>query len=179
MVARLQALQAGGTSGVKIRKDCVVAIEYTIRNQDGTVVDTSEGRAPLVYMHGYRQIVPGVETALEGLEAGHTIEVFVSPEDAYGPRDPTAVIVVPRAAFPDGEEPTPGALYRALRPDGRAFVFSVVEATGEKVVVDANHPLAGQTLHVSVEVLSVRSATEDEREHGHVHAHAPTGGDVA
>lgn len=159
---------------MKIAKDSIVAIEYTIRNQEGTVVDTSSGRQPLVYMHGRRQIVPGVETALSGLEAGTNIEVFVAPGDAYGERDPSAILVMPRTAFPDGEELSPGTMFRAFRPDGRPLIFSVVEADGEMVVVDANHPLAGQTLHVKVEVLSVRAATDEERTHGHVHADETT-----
>lgn len=154
---------------MKIAKDTVVAIEYTIRNEEGAVVDTSEGRRPLIYLHGYQQIVPGVEAAIEGLEAGHNLEIHVSPDQAFGPRDPNAILVLPRQAFPLEEELEPGSLYRAFRPDGRPIIFSVVEATDDMVVVDANHPLAGQTLHVSVEILSVRQATEAEREHKHVH----------
>jgi FKBP-type peptidyl-prolyl cis-trans isomerase SlyD len=148
----------------------VVAIDYTIRNQDGEVVDTSSGRRPLIYLHGYRQIVPGVEMAVEGLEAGHAIEVFVNPGDAYGERDPAAILVLPRHAFPDGEDLAAGTMFRAFRPDGKPVIFSVIEASAEEVIVDANHPLAGQTLHVEVEVISVRDATDEELQHGHVHS---------
>src|SRR5688572_3105659 len=98
---------------VKIAKDKVVAIEYTIRNQEGVVVDTSEGRQPLIYLHGYKQIVPGVENAIEGMEAGHAVEVFVTPTDGYGARDPAAVIVLPKSAFPEDEEMIPGTMFRA------------------------------------------------------------------
>ncbi len=157
---------------MKIAKDRVVAIEYTIRNQVGEVVDTSDGRGPLVYLHGHDQIVPGVEQAIDGLEAGKNIEVSIDPPDAYGERDPGAVLVLPRHAFPAGEDLAPGTMFRAFRPDGRPVIFSVIEASEEHVVVDANHPLAGQRLSVAVEVLSVRSATPSELRHGHVHPDA-------
>jgi FKBP-type peptidyl-prolyl cis-trans isomerase SlyD len=165
---------------VKISKDTVVAIEYTIRNQDGEVVDTSEGRRPLEYIHGYKQIVPGVEEALAGMEAGRMMEIAVTPDEAYGARDPSAVLVLPRKAFPDGEELDAGSMFRAFRADGRPIVFSIIEANDDVVIVDANHPLAGQTLQVAVEVLSVREATDDEVEHGHVHSvEASQVGDLA
>lgn len=154
---------------MKIARDTVVAIEYTIRDSDGSVVDTSEGRQPLLYLHGYRQIVPGVESAIEGHEAGHSLKVNVEPSDGYGDRDPEAILVLPRAAFPDGEDLAPGAMFRAFRPDGRPLIFSVLESTADVVVVDANHPLAGQTLLVDVEILSVRRANDDEKRHRHVH----------
>jgi FKBP-type peptidyl-prolyl cis-trans isomerase SlyD len=158
---------------LKIRKDTVVAIEYTIRNDSGDVLDTSSGRAPLEYLHGYRQIVPGVEAAIEGLEAGHELEIHVQPDDAYGMRDEGAILILPRAAFPDGEALEPGTLFRAWSRAGRPIIFSVIEAKDETVVVDANHPLAGQALHVAVLILSVRDATDEERTHGHVHESSP------
>jgi FKBP-type peptidyl-prolyl cis-trans isomerase SlyD len=156
---------------VKIGKDRVVTIEYTIKNQQGEVLDTSSGRGPLVYLHGHRQIVPGVENAIEGLEPGHALEVAVTPSDAYGDRDPNAIILLPRHAFPwpEDEEIEKGALFRAYRPDGQPVIFSVVEASEDWVIVDANHPLAGQTLMVAVQVISIRAATSEELLHGHVH----------
>jgi FKBP-type peptidyl-prolyl cis-trans isomerase SlyD len=156
---------------VKIGKDKVVAIEYTIKNEQGDVLDTSSGRGPLVYLHGHRQIVPGVEDAIEGLDSGDALEIAVSPSDAYGERDPNAVIMLPRHAFPwpEDEEIEKGALFRAYRPDGQPVIFSVVEASDEWVIVDANHPLAGQTLLIAVQVISIRAATTEELLHGHVH----------
>jgi FKBP-type peptidyl-prolyl cis-trans isomerase SlyD len=156
---------------VKIEKDRVVAIRYTIRNAEGSIVDSSEGREPLTYLHGYQQIVPGVEQAVDGLEEGTELTLDVEPRDAYGDRDPTAVLVMPRTAFPDDEELEPGTMFRAYRPDGRPFIFSVIEVTGDRVVVDANHPLAGQKLSIDVAVITVREATEQEVAHGHVHPH--------
>lgn len=147
---------------MKIERDCVVCIDYTIRLGDGQVVETSIGHEPLTYLHGRKQIVPGVENGLDGLEQGASVEIVVTPEEAYGDRDPAGVFVVPRAAFPEGEEVAAGMMFSAHRPDGRALTFRVVEANEELVLVDTNHPLAGETLHVSVLVHTVRPATEEE-----------------
>src|SRR5262245_25928226 len=100
---------------MKIAKDRVVAIEYTIRNQAGDVVDTSDGRGPLVYLHGHDQIVPGVEAAIDGLEVGKNLEVSIHPDDAYGERDPAAILILPRRAFPAEEDLAPGTMFRAFR----------------------------------------------------------------
>ena len=147
---------------MKISKDRVVCMDYTIRLGNGRVVESSVGQEPLTYLHGRRQIVPGVERAIEGLDAGALLEVVVPPAEAYGDRDPSGVFVVPRAAFPSGEEIGPGMMFSASRPDGKSITFRVVEANDELVLVDTNHPLAGETLHISIHVHSVRSATTDE-----------------
>lgn len=147
---------------MKISKDRVVCMDYTIRLGNGRVVESSVGQEPLTYMHGRRQIVPGVERAIEGLESGALLEVVVPPSEAYGDRDPTGVFVVPRTAFPAGEEIGPGMMFSASRPDGKSITFRVVEANDELVLVDTNHPLAGETLHISIHVHTVRSATSDE-----------------
>jgi FKBP-type peptidyl-prolyl cis-trans isomerase SlyD len=147
---------------VRIKKDCVVCIDYTIRLSTGKVVETSIGGEPLTYLQGRRQIVPGVENAVDGLEAGALLEVIVPPSEAYGDRDPAGVFVVPRSAFPDGEEIGPGMMFAASRPDGKSITFRVLEANPQLVLVDTNHPLAGETLHISIHVHSVRKATRDE-----------------
>jgi FKBP-type peptidyl-prolyl cis-trans isomerase SlyD len=147
---------------VKISKDRVVCIDYTIRLASGQTVETSIGNEPLTYLHGRRQIVPGVERAVEGLEAGATLDIVVPPEQAYGDRDPAGVFVVPRAAFPPDEQVGAGMMFSAHRPDGRSLTFRVVEANDELVLVDTNHPLAGETLHISLHVHTVRDATSEE-----------------
>jgi FKBP-type peptidyl-prolyl cis-trans isomerase SlyD len=147
---------------VKITKDRVVCMDYTIRLGNGRVVESSVGQEPLTYLHGRRQIVPGVERAIEGLESGALLEVVVPPGEAYGDRDPAGVFVVPRSAFPSDEEVGPGMLFSASRPDGKSITFRVIEANDELVLVDTNHPLAGETLHISIHVHHVRSATTDE-----------------
>ncbi|MCU1277824.1 MAG: FKBP-type peptidyl-prolyl cis-trans isomerase [bacterium] len=147
---------------MKISKDRVVCMDYTIRLGTGRVVESSVGQEPLTYLHGRRQIVPGVEKAIDGLESGALLEVVVPPAEAYGDRDPAGVFVVPRSAFPSGEEIGPGMMFSASRPDGKSITFRVIEANDELVLVDTNHPLAGETLHISIHVHHVRSATTDE-----------------
>ena len=147
---------------MKIRKNCVVCMDYTIRLANGQVVESSVGQEPLTYLHGRRQIVPGVERAIEGLESGALLEVVVPPADAYGDRDPAGVFVVPRASFPTGEEVGPGMMFSASRPDGKSITFRVIEANDELVLVDTNHPLAGETLHISIQVHHVRDASMAE-----------------
>ena len=147
---------------MKIAKDRVVCIDYTIRLGNGRVVETSVGQEPLTYLHGRRQIVPGVERAIEGLESGALLEIVVPPDEAYGDRDPAGVFVVPRGAFPAEEEVGPGMMFSASRPDGKCLTFRVIEANEELVLVDTNHPLAGETLHISIHVHTVRSASVDE-----------------
>ena len=155
---------------MKIGKDRVVCIDYTIRLASGQVVETSVGAERLTYLHRHRQIVPGVEKAVEGLEAGATLDIDVPPAEAYGDRDPAGVFVVPRSAFPADERVAPGMMFSAHRPDGRSLTFRVVEANDELVLVDTNHPLSGETLHITVVVHSVRQATSDELSSGHANA---------
>ncbi len=147
---------------MKIDKDRVVCIDYTIRLATGQVVETSIGQEPLTYLHGRRAIVPGVESAVEGLGPGASLEIVVPPDEAYGARDPAGVFVVPRAAFPADETVGPGMMFSAHRPDGKNLTFRVVEANDELVLVDTNHPLAGETLHISVLVHEVRNASAEE-----------------
>jgi FKBP-type peptidyl-prolyl cis-trans isomerase SlyD len=153
---------------VKIERDRVVSIEYTIRLADGTVVESStgDGGEPLTYMHGRAQIVPGVEQAIEGAETGAEVEVVVPPDGGFGTRDPDGVFLVPRAAFPADEAIDAGVTYSATRPDGRAVLFRVLETRRDTVLVDTNHPLAGETLHVWIAVRHVRDATDEEKLRG-------------
>lgn len=155
---------------MKISKDRVVCMDYTIRLGNGRVVETSVGQEPLTYLHGRRQIVPGVEKAIDGLESGALLEVVVPPGEAYGDRDPSGVFVVPRTAFPADEEVAPGMMFSASRPDGKNITFRVIEANDELVLVDTNHPLAGETLHISIHVHTVRSATTNELFSGRAHS---------
>lgn len=153
-------------------KDKVVRIDYTLKDDEGTVLDSSEGREPVSYLHGAQNIVPGLETALEGQAAGDSLTVSVPPEQAYGQRDPNRVAEVPKANFPPEANIEVGAQFQAETAAGPQVV-TVVKVTDEEVTVDANHPLAGKTLHFDVKVVDVRDATEEEIEHGH--AHGPGG----
>ncbi len=139
-----------------------MSIDYAIRLSGGEVVESTTESGPLAYLHGRAQIVPGVERAIEGAGIGEEREVEVSPEEGYGERDPEGVFLVPRAAFPDDEPVAAGMTFSAVRPDGQAVVFSIVRVEDELVLVDTNHPLAGQHLQVWVAVRGVREATEAE-----------------
>jgi len=153
---------------VKIAQEKVVSIHYTLKNAEGSVLDSSSGSDPLAYLHGAGNIIPGLESALEGKEAGEKLAVTVEPGQGYGDRDERLVQDVPRAAFKDVQELAPGMQFQAQGPQGTRLVV-VTQVAEETVTVDANHPLAGQTLHFEVEVAEVRDATAEELEHGHVH----------
>lgn len=158
---------------MKIGKGSVVSLQYQLHLGDGVTFDASTPGDPLVYLHGESQIVPGLESALAGLEQGATLQVAVAPADGYGELDLEAVQRVPMTAFPEGFVPEVGAELVAQGPDGEPLPFVVkgVEKSlqGDIVVVDFNHPLAGKTLHFDVTVAEVRAATTEELEHGHVH----------
>ena len=122
----------------------------------------------MTYLHGKSNIIPGLEQALAGKSAGDTIEVAVPPEQGYGPRSDALVQILPRSRFAEAGELAPGMQLRASGPQG-ARVVTIVRVERDFITVDANHPLAGRTLHFSVEVADVRKATHEEIAHGHVH----------
>ncbi len=153
---------------MKIGKGRVVRMNYTLRDESGTTIETSRGREPLTYLHGSGSLIPGLEKVLDGSEAGLKTIVTVLSQDAYGHKDPQAVIRAERSDFPEGLTLEPGVEVQADTPDG-PITFMVVSLEGDEVVLDANHPLAGQTLNFDIEVLEVREATKDELAHGHVH----------
>jgi FKBP-type peptidyl-prolyl cis-trans isomerase SlyD len=146
----------------------VVRIDYTLTDTAGAVIDSSKGHEPLPYLHGASNIVPGLEAALDGKQAGDTVKVTVQPDQAYGKRDETLVQDVPRSRFPNGADIKPGMQFQAHTPNG-ARVVTIVSATNDSVKIDANHPLAGKPLTFDVTVVDVRDATEEELAHGHVH----------
>jgi FKBP-type peptidyl-prolyl cis-trans isomerase SlyD len=154
---------------MRIGEKKVVRLDYTLRNAAGDVIDTSEGAEPLTYLHGFSQIVPGLERELEGMEAGQAKDVVVQPEDGYGMPDPQGIFGVPRGAFPPEAKLTVGDSFIGEDDEGQALPVRVVELREDLVIVDANHPLAGETLFFHVDVREVREATAEEIEHGHTH----------
>lgn len=154
---------------MQITKDKVVLINYTLKNNAGDVIDSSEGSDPLAYLHGAENIIPGLEKALEGKVAGDSLSVTISPEEAYGTFDESKVQSVPKEMFEDAGEVVVGAQYHAAGPDGGYITITVTEVTDDTVTVDANHPLAGETLNFEVAIVEIRDASEEELEHGHVH----------
>jgi len=148
----------------------VVTINYTLTNNQGEELDSSrgEGREPLAYLEGAQAIIGGLENALNEKNVGDQVKVSVEPAEGYGEINEELVQPVPRTAFEGVESIEPGMQFQAQTPDGPQVV-RVMEVNEETVTIDANHPLAGETLHFDVEVLEARDATDEEQEHGHAH----------
>ena len=153
---------------MEISANSVVLIHYTLKDDSGEILDSSAGGEPLAYIQGHGNLVPGLEQALEGKSGGNTLAVTVSPADGYGNRDETLVQRVPKRALQGSGEIRKGMQFQARTDDGMRL-FTVTGVAGDMVTLDGNHPLADQTLHFDVEVVSVRQATVEELEHGHVH----------
>lgn len=154
---------------LKVQDGQVVAMEYILK-VDGNVADTSEGREPLEYVHGTGNIIPGLERELTGMAVGESKEVVVAAADAYGEEDEQAFMDVPRVQFPEDIPVEVGIELQVQNQAGQPVYARIVEVGDEKVRLNFNHPLAGKELHFSVKVVSMREATEEEIEHGHVHA---------
>ncbi len=152
-----------------------VSIHYRLENQQGELIESSFDGQPMIYLHGAENMIPGLEAALEGKSAGDKLEVTVEAEQAYGPYHDGLRQEVPLAAFGDIEDIVPGMRFIAETEMGQRPV-QVVEVKDDVVVVDGNHPFAGQSLNFTVEVLEVRDATEEEIAHGHIHAAGGCGG---
>ena len=152
---------------MKVSHLSVVTLDYTVFDESGDVLDTTEGREPLVYLHGAGFLVPGLEKALYERSAGDSFELDVNAADAYGEYDEDLVQSVPGELF-DGMEVSEGDTFVADTDDGHRPV-TVGEVSEEFVKVDANHPLAGVNLRFAVSVRDVRAATAEEIAHGHVH----------
>lgn len=150
---------------MQISENSVVAMDYTLTGEDGQVIDTSEGREPLVYLHGHHNIIPGLEKALTGQEAGAEMDVVVQPAEGYGEYREELVQSVPREAFAGIDQIEPGMSFRA---DSNAGPMTVVvrEVKDDTVTVDGNHMLAGQVLNFKVAIRSVREATAEEISQG-------------
>ena len=152
-----------------IADNSVVTIHYTLTNDAGEMVDTSDGREPLVYLHGAQNIIPGLERELAGKVVGDSFDVTIQPEDAYGITNPELVQTVPHSAFEGVDKVEPGMQFQARGDDGNTQVITVTEIGDDGVTVDGNHPLSGQVLNFSVSVEDIREASQEELEHGHVH----------
>ena len=187
-----------------IQPNARVVLEYTLKDEKGVVLDSSDAEdgEPIVYVHGYGMLVPGLEVALMGLEVGSVKDVTVTPDEGFGDRDEELVLEIDRGDFPDPKKVVIGDEVVAESPDGDEVPMRVVEVKADTVVVDANHPLAGVTLRYSVIVKEVAQASDEEiaeaaagfdeagydeggcddpthdHSHGHDHAHAPKTGDL-
>ena len=155
---------------LKIEDGMVVSLDYTLRLDDGEIVDSSQEEGPLEYLHGYGQIIPGLEKALVGLTVGDSKKVTVPPAEAYGDVDMEAFEIVPRSMFPDDMELEEG-LELSLRDveTDEPFDATIAEIRKDDVMLDFNHPLAGETLHFEITIPALRRATKEELAHGHAH----------
>jgi len=153
---------------MQIADQCVASFHYTLTNDAGEVLDSSEGHEPLVYIHGGGGIIPGLEKAMAGKKAGDAFEVTIAPAEAYGERDNKLIERVPKRNLKGIPNPSVGMRLQANGPNGPQVV-TITHVAGDVVTVDANHALAGETLHFKVNITDVRAATEEEIAHGHVH----------
>ncbi|OHV12876.1 FKBP-type peptidyl-prolyl cis-trans isomerase [Kushneria phosphatilytica] len=153
---------------MQIADNTVVAFHYTLTNDAGEVLDSSEGREPLTYLHGSGNIIPGLEKELAGHNSGDQVKARVEPSEGYGEVQPSLVQDVPRDAFQGVEDIQPGMQFQA-QTEGGPLLVTVTKVEGDTVTVDGNHPLAGETLNFDVNVQEVREASAEEVEHGHVH----------
>jgi FKBP-type peptidyl-prolyl cis-trans isomerase SlyD len=153
---------------MKVAENTVVVIDYTLKDNDGSVIDSSEGAGPLAYLHGAGNIIPGLEEALLGKEAGDEVQASIEPGKAYGERHEQLKQEVPRELFSGVDKVEVGMQFQSETEQGPVLV-TVTDVKEETVTVDGNHPLAGVHLNFDVTIREVREASEEELEHGHVH----------
>ena len=157
---------------MKIAKDAIVTLNYTLTDDENETLDTSVGGEPLVYLHGAQNIIPGLEEALEGKKQGDKFKVTIPAEKGYGEHLEEMIQNIPKSQFPPGQDLQAGMKFQANSPQG-PIVLTVIEVGDTDILVDGNHPLAGENLNFDVEVAEVRAATKEELTHGH--AHGPGG----
>ena len=153
---------------MKVADNTVVVIDYTLKDNEGTVIDSSEGAGPLAYLHGAGNIISGLEDALLGKEAGDEVQASIEPAKAYGDRHEQLKQDVPRELFSGVDSVEVGMQFQSETDQGPVLV-TVVEINDDTVTVDGNHPLAGVHLNFDVTIREVREASQEELDHGHVH----------
>ena len=153
---------------MKVADNKVGVIDYTLTDNSGAVIDSSEGAGPLAYLHGAGNIIPGLEDALAGKETGDKVQASIEPANAYGERHDALKQDVPAELFSGVEKVEVGMQFQSETEQGPVLV-TVVAINDETVTVDGNHPLAGVHLNFDVEIREVREPSAEELEHGHVH----------
>jgi FKBP-type peptidyl-prolyl cis-trans isomerase SlyD len=164
----MQLFSLERTAIMRIESNSVVTLHYTLKDNDGNIIDQSDDGS-FLYLHGAMNIIPGLENALTGKSAGDEVSVKVSPEEGYGVKDPERIQEVPKEMFENSDEIAVGTQFHAQSPDGGAIVVTVTGVKEDVVVIDGNHALAGVDLNFDVKVIDVRQASEEEMAHGHVH----------
>ncbi|MGB1290011.1 MAG: FKBP-type peptidyl-prolyl cis-trans isomerase [Porticoccaceae bacterium] len=154
---------------MKIKNNSVVSFHYSLTDDDGISIDSSEGKEPLGYLHGAGNIIPGLEKALEGKAVGDSLTVAVKAAEGYGEVQKELIQEVPREAFQGIDTIEPGMQFEAQTGQGGSVPVTVIAVTEELVTVDGNHPLAGKNLNFDVSIEEIREASEEEIAHGHIH----------
>ena len=153
---------------MQISKDQVVTFHYTLKNDRGELIESSVGRDPLDYLHGHRNIIPGLESELAGKSAGDEFTATIEPVNAYGEYDEKMVQTLSREDFDGVEKFEMGMRFELEDADG-VGVVTVTKINGDKITVDGNHPLAGERLVFDIVVVDIREASAEELTHGHAH----------
>lgn len=153
---------------MEIGENKVVQMHYTLKDDGGKVLDTSDDQDPLTYMHAEGAIIPGLFKAITGKKVGEKVSVVVKPDEGYGDQDDSLVQKMPLESFKGMDDLAVGVKVQAETDHG-IQIATVTEIKEEEVTIDLNHPLAGVTLHFDVEIVDIRDATEEEVSHGHVH----------
>jgi FKBP-type peptidyl-prolyl cis-trans isomerase SlyD len=153
---------------MQIAHNHVVTFHYTLKNDRGELIESSVGREPLDYLHGYRNIIPGLESELVGKSAGDEFTATVEPENAYGKYDESMVQTLSRDDFDGVEEFETGMRFEVEDDDGVGLV-TVTKIKGDEITVDGNHPMAGERLVFDIVVVKIREASAEELTHGHAH----------
>ena len=137
------------------KSGATVRIHYTGTLEDGTQFDSSDGRDPLEFALGGGQVIPGFDSAVDGMAVGENKSVTIQPDQAYGERHEQLVQEVPKSALPEDMEPAVGMQLQSQSPDGQVMNLMVTDVTDETITVDANHPLAGQALTFAIELVEI------------------------
>lgn len=153
-----------------VTDDLVVSLDYTLCLDDEQEIATSARQAPLEFLQGQGQIIPGIERAIYGMAAGDEKDIIVTPDEGYGERDPQAFQLVPSETLSPDLSLEPGMGLRMQDEAGQIVAAFVSEIRPDGVLLDLNPPLAGQTLHFHVKISALRPATDQELAQGYVHA---------
>ena len=153
----------------EILENHVVEIDYQLKNTEGQIIDSSERVGPLSFIMGKQNIIPGLEAEIAKRNIGDSFNVSINPEDAYGQRNEAMIQSVPKAQFGDDADKIQlGSQFQVQDQNGQPLLVQVIDIKDDEIVLDANHPMAGETLHFDVTILSAREATKEELEQGYL-----------
>lgn len=147
----------------------VVTINFTLKDEDGNVIESTTKEQPFSFISGNQQILPKLENQVSSMLIGSKKTIVLEPEEAYGVYKDTSIQTVKRNDFPEGTKLEIGLGFVADTPEGQQLPFVIKTIENDDITIDFNHPLAGHTLTFDIELLELREATKDELAHGHVH----------